>query len=34
MDNKIKTWLYDIIQSIEEIEGFYDKPFFFTGTIY
>ena len=27
MDNEIKTWLYDIFQSIIEIEGFYEnKP--------
>lgn len=27
MDNEIKTWLYDILQSIIEIESFYDnKP--------
>ena len=27
MDNRIKTWLYDILRSIEEIEAFYDnKP--------
>jgi uncharacterized protein with HEPN domain len=27
MDNEIKTWLYDILQSISEIESYYDdKP--------
>ena len=27
MDNEIKTWLYDILQSINEIDSFYeDKP--------
>ena len=27
MDNEIKTWLYDILQSIKEIESYYeDKP--------
>ena len=27
MDNEIKTWLYDILQSINEIESYYeDKP--------
>jgi len=27
MDNDIKTWLYDILQSINEIDSFYDnKP--------
>ena len=27
MDNEIKTWLYDILQSINEIERYYeDKP--------
>jgi uncharacterized protein with HEPN domain len=27
MDNEIKTWLYDIIQSIREIDSYYaDKP--------
>lgn len=27
MDNDIKTWLYDILQSIKEIDSFYDnKP--------
>ncbi|MBS3771171.1 MAG: HepT-like ribonuclease domain-containing protein [Bacteroidales bacterium] len=27
MDNDIKTWLYDILQSINEIESYYeDKP--------
>jgi uncharacterized protein with HEPN domain len=25
MDNDIKTWLYDILQSIKEIDSFYDK---------
>ncbi|KKL50159.1 hypothetical protein LCGC14_2308270 [marine sediment metagenome] len=27
MDREIKTWLFDILQSIEEIEGyFFEKP--------
>jgi uncharacterized protein with HEPN domain len=27
MDNKINTWLYDILNSIDEIESFFeDKP--------
>mgnify|MGYP006274257763 FL=1 len=27
MDNDINTWLYDILQSINEIESYYeDKP--------
>lgn len=27
MDNDIKTWLYDILQSIKEIDSYYDnKP--------
>jgi uncharacterized protein with HEPN domain len=27
MDNDIKTWLYDILQSIDEIDSYYDnKP--------
>ena len=27
MDNDIKTWLYDILQSIQEIDGYYKaKP--------
>ncbi len=27
MDNEIKTWLYDILQSINEIDGYFeDKP--------
>jgi uncharacterized protein with HEPN domain len=27
MDNDIKTWLYDILQSIKEVESYYaDKP--------
>ena len=27
MDNETKTWLYDILQSINEIESYYaDKP--------
>jgi uncharacterized protein with HEPN domain len=27
MDNDIKTWLYDILQSINEIDSYYDnKP--------
>lgn len=25
MDNDIKTWLYDILQSINEIDSYYDK---------
>lgn len=25
MNNDIKTWLYDILQSIEEIDSYYDK---------
>ncbi|MEX0596721.1 MAG: HepT-like ribonuclease domain-containing protein, partial [Candidatus Paceibacterota bacterium] len=25
MDNNIKTWLYDILQSINEIDSYYDK---------
>lgn len=25
MDNEIKTWLFDIIQSIEEIEGYFSE---------
>jgi uncharacterized protein with HEPN domain len=25
MDNDIKTWLYDIFQSINEIDGYYDN---------
>lgn len=30
MDNDIKTWLYDILQSINEIESYYeDRPRFF-----
>lgn len=24
MDNELKTWLYDILQSISEIESYYD----------
>jgi hypothetical protein len=24
MDNDIKTWLYDILQSINEIDSYYD----------
>lgn len=24
MDEEIKTWLYDILQSINEIESYYD----------
>ncbi len=31
MDNKIKTWLYDVINSIEEIESFFEnKPLIFS----
>jgi len=31
MDNEIKTWLYDILQSISEIESYFiDKPKIFT----
>jgi uncharacterized protein with HEPN domain len=27
MDNDIKTWLYDILQSINEIDSYYeDRP--------
>jgi len=27
MDNEIKTWLYDVLQSIREIDSYYDnKP--------
>jgi len=27
MDNEIKTWLYDILQAIKEIDSFYtDRP--------
>jgi uncharacterized protein with HEPN domain len=27
MDNKINTWLYDILKSIEEIESYFEnKP--------
>jgi uncharacterized protein with HEPN domain len=27
MDNEIKTWLYDVLQSIDEIDSYYDgKP--------
>jgi uncharacterized protein with HEPN domain len=27
MDNEIKTWLYDVLQSINEIDSYYtDKP--------
>ena len=26
MDNDIKTWLYDILQSINEIDSYYNKP--------
>jgi uncharacterized protein with HEPN domain len=30
MDNEIKTWLFDILQSIEEIESYFaDKPILF-----
>ena len=25
MDNDIKTWLYDILQSINEIDSYYDN---------
>lgn len=25
MDNEIRTWLFDILKSIQEIESFYDK---------
>ena len=25
MDNNIKTWLYDILQSIKEIDSYYDN---------
>ena len=31
MDSEIKTWLYDILQSINEIDGYYDdKPKIFS----
>jgi uncharacterized protein with HEPN domain len=31
MDNEIKTWLYDILQAISEIESYFiDKPKIFT----
>jgi uncharacterized protein with HEPN domain len=31
MDNKIKTWLYDVLNSIEEIESFFEnKPLIFS----
>ena len=34
MDNEIKTWLYDIIQSIEEIESYFvDKSKIFENYI-
>ncbi len=27
MDNEIKTWLYDILQSINEVDSYYnDRP--------
>ena len=26
MDDDIKTWLYDILQSIDEIENFHTDP--------
>jgi uncharacterized protein with HEPN domain len=30
MDNEIRTWLYDILQSRNEIESYYEeKPWFF-----
>ncbi|HOO84003.1 MAG TPA: DUF86 domain-containing protein [Prolixibacteraceae bacterium] len=25
MDNEIKTWLYDVLQSIDEIDSYYDR---------
>ncbi|HEY5593197.1 MAG TPA: HepT-like ribonuclease domain-containing protein [Paludibacter sp.] len=31
MDNEIKTWLFDILQSIDEIDSYYtDKPIKFS----
>ena len=34
MDNEIKKWLYDILQSIEEIESYFiDKPKIFENYI-
>lgn len=31
MDNEIKTWLYDILQSIKEVDSYYEyKPKIFT----
>jgi uncharacterized protein with HEPN domain len=34
MDNQIKTWLYDILQSINEIESYYEnKPKIFEDYI-
>jgi uncharacterized protein with HEPN domain len=34
MDSEIKTWLYDILQSIEEIESYFeDRPKRFDGYI-
>ena len=31
MDNKINTWLYDILKSIEEVESYFEnKPLDFT----
>ena len=31
MDNEIKTWLYDILQSIEEIQSYFEsKPMVFS----
>ena len=35
MDNEIKTWLYDILQSIKEIQSYYEsKPMVFSDFIY
>jgi uncharacterized protein with HEPN domain len=34
MDNEIKTWLFDILQAISEIENYFiDKPKIFTDYI-
>jgi uncharacterized protein with HEPN domain len=34
MDNEIKTWLYDVLQSISEIESFFaNKPKIYTDYI-
>jgi uncharacterized protein with HEPN domain len=35
MENEIKTWLYDILQSITEIESYYEnKPRIFEEFIH